>query len=209
MKQKGFTLIELLVGLAISMLCMVLVMMMFKQIMRTGAEAARDAEYDAQLETSMLIAQKLVQNAGYGSGAAADIAVGSYNSKPAMFWRLIPNLDTAPTVYQCSGLAEEISASGTRYIHKLRLLSDATPCAAGDDLATKSWTNQRTLISIKNDSADAIFSYALGGNCSPFGAAHAEGTKKIIITGTRPDIDASAIGHTIQRAVCLKNIINP
>ena len=67
MPKNGFTLVELMVGLVIGMLCMIMMLMLFKQVSHISLQSSQDAEYDAQLQTSMLIVQKLIQNAGYGS----------------------------------------------------------------------------------------------------------------------------------------------
>lgn len=205
MRQKGFTLVELMVGLVISLLCMAMMMMLFKQITRTGAEAARAAEYDAQLETSLLIVQKLVQNAGYGSGASDDVATAAYSGGGnALYWRTAPNL-SAPANYECKGIAEKIEASGTRYIHRLLLL-DSAACAAGD-LTAKTWALSQTMISIKAATVAPIFSFSVAGNCSPFGTANVQGAKKVVISATREDIGTGALGKNVQRAVCLNNIL--
>lgn len=73
MRNKGFSLIELLVAMAVSLLAILMLLMLFKQVTRLGMSSSQDAEYDANLETALLIVQKLVQNAGYGIGNDQDI----------------------------------------------------------------------------------------------------------------------------------------
>lgn len=135
MAKNGFTLVELLIGMLIGMLCIIILLMLFKQISRVGMVSARDAEYDAQLETGVLIAQKLIQNAGYGSGNAADIATGfvtftsdtaanaTTTGQPAIFWRVSPDPNATTKSFDCYGLAERISASGANQIHRLMYLT--------------------------------------------------------------------------------------
>lgn len=135
MAKNGFTLVELLIGMLIGMLCIIILLMLFKQISRVGMVSARDAEYDAQLETGVLIAQKLIQNAGYGSGNAADIATGfvtftnttntvanaTTSGQSAIFWRIAPN--PAVSSFKCYGLVETVTSSGNNYIHRLIYLT--------------------------------------------------------------------------------------
>lgn len=73
MRNKGFSLIELLVAMAVSLLAILMLLMLFKQVTRLGMSSSQDAEYDANLETALQIIQKLVQNAGYGTGNEQDV----------------------------------------------------------------------------------------------------------------------------------------
>ena len=77
MLRNGFTIIELLVGIVIAMLCMITMLMLFKQLTQVSVSSTQDAEYDAQLQSGMLTIQKYVQNAGFGSGQQSDIASGT------------------------------------------------------------------------------------------------------------------------------------
>ncbi len=204
MYKNGFTIIELLVGLVIAMLCMVMMLMLFKQITRTGLTASQDAEYDAQLETGVLITQKLVQNAGYGSGQAEDISIGSHNSQNAIFWRLRPNLELTPITYKCQGISETITAEESHYIHRLVLLK-TTPDSCGTGALTgKNWSIDQPIVAIRSDSNSPIFSYNLDGSCTPFGLSNIKNGKKLTIIGAR--LGLTGIGKNIQRAVCLNNI---
>ena len=215
MSQKGFTLVELMVGLAVSMLCMVMMLMMFKQITRAGADAARAAEYDAQLETSLLIAQKLVQNAGYGSGATDDVVVGTFGGNPALLWRSAPNL-ASPTTYVCEGIAEKIEAKGTLFIHQLLKLKQdpGYTCTTGNLTTAFPWVKDKTILAIKSADENPVFSYSVAGACAPFGVANADGAARVVITASRPGaasgpegVASSVAGANVRRAICLKNIL--
>lgn len=235
MAKNGFTLVELLIGMLIGMLCIIILLMLFKQISRVGMVSARDAEYDAQLETGMLIAQKLIQNAGYGSGNAADITEGfiTFTSatvanattagQPAIFWRVSPDPNATTKSFDCYGLAERISASGANQIHRLMYLKKTGCNSAPTDLkGMQNWTAEPIVkVDInENEVTEAasaasvtpnvqarkpIFTFAKGNSCAPFGVQNVQGGAKVTITGNRLNV-SSGLGRSIQRAVCLRNI---
>lgn len=225
MKKNGFTLVELLVGMVIAMLCAIMMMMLFKQMSRIGGAAARDAEYDAQLETGVLIVQKYLQNAGYGSGNAADIQInnsfGSFTnagttiSLPALLWRQGsgPLATTGPaTAWECYGVTETITPNGASFIHRLQLLNipscsgpSATSPAIASLTAMNAWTSQ-TIVRIEDASFNPIFSYAISTTkCAPYGASEVQGGAKVTITARRLNVK-DGLGQTLNRAVCLRNI---
>lgn len=247
MRQNGFTLVELLVGLLIGMLCIIMMLMLFKQIFRVGMGVSHDAEYDSQLETGVLISQKLLQNAGYGSGKNIDIATGfvtftsstqvnaTVTGQPAIFWRIRPDL-TALT-FACFGLTEAITQDGEKFIHRLvylqKLTCDSpTAVSPANPLlgAMTGWTAEPIVkitvntaevadaaseagITAAAQAAKPIFTYSIGGSCSPFGVQNLQGGAKVTVTGNRLNVktklgqtDSINLGRSIQRAVCLRNI---
>lgn len=229
MKQNGFTLVELLVGMAVAMLCMTMMLTVYAQISQLGSDAMRTAEYDAQLETGVLIAQKLIQNAGYGSGAATDIATGyvtfksnvtqadaTTSGKPAIFWRVKDPTST------CYGLAENVIQNGSTYEHRLYYLTNSTNSCdvATPILTTMTNWNAKPIVLLKvvstasnpiTNPADPIFIFNQpppSSGCSPFGTSDVTGVagggmngKLVTIMGKRLDIS-----NHIVRSVCLRNI---
>ena len=203
MQQKGFTIIELMVGLVISMLCLMMMLMLFKQISKIGVNAAQDAEYNAQIQTGLLVAQKFVQNAGYGSGYSHDIKLGEYQQQAAVFWRLIPNIGSVPIRYQCQGIAEKITDEGAVQLHRLMLIKK--PCNSTDSWQEGIWEDDQVIISIRSTQADPIFSYALNANqCTPYGVDQnaIKGLRQLTIEARREHMD-----KTINSAICLNNIM--
>lgn len=212
MSKNGFTLIELMVGLVIGLLCILMLLMLFKQISQVGITAAQDAEYDAQLELGLLSTQKLVQNAGYGTGKNANgtinpnIVIATYNSQPAVYWRLVSSaLGATPIVFQCQGLSESITAEGSRYIHRLQLLK-ATNCGT-ESLTTYAWSTDQTVASLRNNQFIPIFTYSLTipiNGCTPYGIGDKKGDLQLGVTASKQYL--TGIAASVSRAICLVNI---
>ena len=208
MKQAGFTLIELMVGLVIAMLCMLMMLMLFKQITQIGLNAAQDAEYDAQIQTGLLVAQKFVQNAGYGSGLSNDIQIGTHYGHSAVFWRFIPNIGTTPITYQCQGIAEKITTDGNTKLHQLMLLkktcgSDPTNWKNG------TWEEDQNIVAFRSSKSEPIFAYnTTSGQCTPYGVDknNSKGLQQMTISAKREHITGT--GSSIKNTVCLNNILS-
>lgn len=205
MPKNGFTLVELMVGLVIGMLCMIMMLMMFKQVSYISVQSSQDAEYDAQLQTSMLIVQKLIQNAGYGSGAVSDIATGTYMSNPAVFWRYVENVNASPIVYTCQGVGEKITTENNQKVHRLIVLKKDS-CGNSSAVNSGAWQEQQTVVAIRNQSDTALFQYSLSAsNCRPFGIDKNNiGIRQITLTAPRQYLTGTAAN--IQTTVCLNNI---
>lgn len=227
MKRNGFTLVELLVGMVIAMLCAIMMMMLFKQLSQIGGGASRDAQYDAQIETGILIIQKYLQNAGYASGNAADVQLnnnfGSFTSAgvsiplPALLWRQGTGALSATTglatAWECYGVTETITPNptATNFTHRLQLLT-LRPCngagattGVANLTAMTGWT-QTPIVRIDTPSAQPIFGYALStGSCAPYGTADVQGAAKVTLTAKRLNV-TSGLGQSLNRAVCLNNI---
>lgn len=124
-----------------------MMMMMFKQVSQVSLSSSADAQYDTEIQLGLMVAQKHLQSAGFGSGQASDIAVGSFAGNDAIFWRLIPNLE-APTQYHCQGIGEEISQENNRYVHSLVLLTK-TSCSGVGLVSDGPWIKEQTIVRIK------------------------------------------------------------
>ena len=207
MLRNGFTIIELLVGIVIAMLCMVTMLMLFKQLTQVSVSSTQDAEYDAQLQSGMLTIQKYVQNAGFGSGQQSDIDSGTYSGNPAIFWRSVKEINTTPLSYECKGIGEVVTTEDGQKIHRLVLLKK-TACGTTEAITSGTWEKDQSIIAIRNSTATPIYQYAItsGTGCSPFGIEKASGTglKQITLTATRQYM--TGIGQNIQNVICLNNI---
>lgn len=205
MHKNGFTLLELMVGLVIGILCMLMMLMMFKQISQISIQSAQDAEYDSQLQTGMVIVQKLIQNAGYGSGTVSDIATGTHFSRPAIFWRYVADINASPITYTCQGIGEKITTENNQKVHRLIMLKKDS-CGNSTAVNSGTWQEQQTLVAIRNQSDAALFQYQLSEtNCRPFGIdKNNVGIRQLTLTAPRqypipPE-------PNIQTIVCLNNI---
>ena len=204
MHQKGFTLIELMVGLVIAMLCMIMMLMLFKQTTQIGISSAQDAEYDAQIQTGILVSQKFIQNAGYGSGKTLDVKTGSYASNAALYWRLIPNVGTTPITYQCQGIAEKVAQDGNAFMHRLVLIKKT--CNANDNWEAGTWADDQVIVAFRSTKQEPVFSYTLStGQCTPFGIDKnaSKGLRQVTINARREHLSGS-----IKNTICLNNILD-
>lgn len=210
MSKNGFSLVELLIALALSLTTILMMTMLFKQVGRVGILATQDAEFDLQLETGILVAQKLLQGAGYGTGNLGDIKEGSFSEQPAIFWRLRPDLEVEPIELKCQGLTETVEQDQNMYVHRLLLLSSPS-CSASEDLNNLTWNIDNVLTKILSGHKESIFDFelkselGLESRCNPFGIKEIEGSRKVIITVNNKNI-TEGLGRVVQRAVCLNNI---
>lgn len=205
MKQNGFTLVELMVGLVVSMLCMIMMLMLFKQVSQISMSSSQDAEYDAQLQTGLLVAQRFIQNAGYGSGQANDIYVGTQFGNPAVFWRMVSNLSSSPVSYSCQGIGEKVTTEGKFKIHRLVLLKK-TACGTSEAIQSGTWEEDQSIMAIKNQNDSATFQYTLISNaCRPFGIdKNTSGSKQLTLTAPRQNM--TGLGNSVETSICLSNI---
>ncbi|MFV5466316.1 PilW family protein [Acinetobacter towneri] len=212
MNKNGFTMLELLVGLVVAMLCMIMMLMTFKQISKISLESSLDADYDTQVQLGMLVLQKVIQNAGYGSGQTTDIKVNSTNDM--LYLRFIPNVNN-PLAYTCQALGYANDPIKKEY--KLFLFENSVNCGASTDLATIDWTNTNTtkspLITIKNKNIEAatpaVFKFyvenlASDKKCTPYGISpdNPSGTKTVTVTAK----GQHTTEKQIQSLICLNNI---
>lgn len=207
MHKNGFTMIELLVGIVIAMLCMITMLMLFKQISHIGVDTTQDAEYDAQLQSGILAAQKFIQNAGYGSGQQTDIAIGSFAGNPAIVWLFAKDLSATPLAYECQGIGEEITTEDGQTVHRLYLLKK-TACGKTEAITAGTWEKDQSITVLRNNSTTPLYQYTMtAGACSPFGIekANAKGLKQVTLTAARKHM-SSGVGQNIQTVVCLNNI---
>lgn len=218
MKKNGFSILELLVGLVVAMLCMIMMLMTFKQISKVSLESSMDAEYDTQVQLGMLVLQKVIQNAGYGSGNAADILV----SNNTLYLRFTPDL-SSPNVITCQALVSENDLANKEY--KLYLVTnnncrksvdgiyEAYSNIAANEVWDHSTNTKSPLISIRNKEISAttlpIFTFSLHSltspkKCTPYGISkdNPSGTKYVTVTAQGQPIPEKQI----QSLICLNNI---
>ena len=204
MRQRGFTLIELMVGMVIALLCMGMMMMMFKQVSRVSLSSSADAQYDTEIQLGLMVAQKHLQNAGFGSGQANDIAKASFAGNEAIFWRFVPDLN-APTQYRCQGIGEEVSLDNTRYVHRFFLLTKAS-CSGVGLVSDGTWEKDQVIVRIKKSDAQSIYKYDLSnGSCTPYGIDEITVAKRqLTIKAARQYI--TGVAGSIEHKLCLNNI---
>lgn len=65
-QQRGFTLIELMVGMVVGLLVVMTMLSLYKTASKTTAEAGYGAVMDGQIGGGIIMADRLLQSAGYG-----------------------------------------------------------------------------------------------------------------------------------------------
>lgn len=206
MTKNGFTLVELLVGLLIAMLCMIMMLTIFRQIVHISSESTQDAEYDTQIKTGMLVMERLIQNAGFGSGLASDIKIATYNNRPTVFWRYISDLNAVPVAYECQAITEQIIQENKFEIHRLVLLRKAA-CGTTTALEEGDWEVYQPIASIRNQQNTPIFQYTLAeGACRPFGIDQTSiGVRHLTLSASRQHT-VTGLGSQMNSIICLNNI---
>jgi len=194
--QQGFTLVSLLVGLAISMLCLMALLALFRTVIHTSVDARKSSILDTQLQNSLTTIQVLTQNAGFGYPASSipnivEVAsITNVTTNKAILWRLDDDIKTT-TASICQGITYTENA----------LILLKSRCSYNLPLATGStWEKDSTLASFPTGTT---ITFELKDQiCAPYGSAIITGTKVLNITAS------DSTGTTIKFPVCLSNILS-
>ena len=194
--QQGFTLVSLLVGLAISMLCLMALLALFRTVIHTSVDARKSSILDTKLQNSLTTIQVLTQNAGFGYPASSipnivEVAsIANVTTNKAILWRWDDDVNTA-TASICQGIT---------YTENALILLKST-CSYDLPLATGStWEKDSTLASFPTGTT---ITFELKDQiCAPYGSAIITGTKVLNITAS------DSTGTTIKFPVCLSNILS-
>lgn len=194
--QQGFTLVSLLVGLAISMLCLIALLALFRTVIHTSVDARKSSILDTKLQNSLTTIQVLTQNAGFGYPASlipniVEVAsITNVTTNKAILWRLDDDIKTT-TASICQGITYTENA----------LILLKSRCSYDLPLATGStWEKDSTLASFP---IGTTITFELKDQiCAPYGSAIITGTKVLNITAS------DSTGTTIKFPVCLSNILS-
>lgn len=196
-KQLGSTLVSLMIGLLISMLCLIALLTLFRAVMTTSVDSRQSAQQDTQLLNGLTIAQMLVQNAGFGFSAGANIVVPqnqlsldsniTVNSQKAALWRYYSSINNTSTL-TCQGIASVVNNNQNKLV-----LLKATACAQTVALNNLSWSVDRVLATLPTTST-ILFNLSTE-NCTPYGMGTAAVHPKLTITA-----------NTSSFPICLSNI---
>ena len=194
--QQGFTLVNLLVGLAISMLCLMALLALFRTVIHTSVDARKSSILDTQLQNSLTTIQILTQNAGFGYPASSipnivEVAsIANVTTNKAILWRLDDDIKTT-TASICQGITYTENA----------LILLKSRCSYNLPLATGStWEKDSTLASFPTGTT---ITFELKDQiCAPYGSAIITGIKVLNITAS------DSTGTTIKFPVCLSNILS-
>lgn len=98
-KQRGISLISLMVGTALSMLSILAMLALYKNLIQVSVTATQHANHDGGLASAMLTTQLVLQGAGFGMSEPVENLVRLPN-KNTLFWRY----KNAGQDASCSGL---------------------------------------------------------------------------------------------------------
>lgn len=200
--QQGITLVSLLVGLAISMLCLMALLALFRTVIHTSIDARKSSVLDTQLQNSLTTVQVLVQNAGFGYPASTSTApnivevasIADVTANKAILWRWDPDVDRT-TGSICQGIT---------YTENALILLKKT-CSYNLPLTTGStWEKDSTLAYFPTGTTITfeLKDQPLNKPCAPYGSAIITGIKVLKITAS------DSTGTTIKLPVCLSNILS-
>ena len=198
--QQGFTLVSLLVGLAISMLCLIALLALFRTVIHTSVDARKSSILDTKLQNSLTTIQVLTQNAGFGYPASSipnivEVAsIANVTTNKAILWRLDDDINTT-TASICQGIT---------YTENALILLKKT-CSYNLPLTTGStWEKDSTLAYFPTGTTITFELKDQPPNkpCAPYGSAIITGIKVLKITAS------DSTRTTIKLPVCLSNILS-
>lgn len=152
--QRGITLISLMIGTVFSMLTILAMLALYKNLIQVSVEAIQDANHDGGLASAMLTAQLELQSAGFGMSEDFDQIVFLHKtaSTNAILWYYKPSPLTT-NQKQCVGLIErQHPADDKKQFRTLTLLKQPncnlalnSPAAASPNAGWESVTDLAVL----------------------------------------------------------------
>lgn len=223
--QRGFNLISLMIGMTLSLISILAMLALYKNMVGISVRSIQDAQQDGQVSAGFLTAQLEMRNAGFGMDlpisnsivllAGATLTSGtlrasnSYtppvdNTGNALIW--VSKVSTTADA-TCSGLLVQ---SG-QLVH----LKAASSCRAITDWGTTTWTQTTLVAGPKNPADDASygnlqpasFFRTESAQCWPYGKTDTLTSHlKVIMTASisAKDSDGNAVKSVSE--VCLPNI---
>ena len=223
-KQRAFTLISLMIGTALSMLTILAMLALYKNLVQVAVEATQDANHDGGLASALLTAQLELQSAGFGMEKGFEETVFLPDTRPINTILWYYKLPLKNNEQQCAGLIErQHPAEDKKDFRVLTLLQQSdcsltlsAPTAANPDAGWETVTNlavfkkldpDQPLLSFTKSNTKCRSPYNLGPDSDP--PTHPQ----IIITAMSSSAIASGeLDNTesnnlnISYTVCLSNI---
>lgn len=182
--QQGFSLISLMVGVSLSMISILALLSLYKNLIGVSVQSIQDSRQDGQIAAAVLTAQRELLNAGFRVDASpvqiillndASLSNGTLTGTPRAF-------DTATSTSPATGNAMvwtyKLTATGTATCAGLLMKKDAgketgallrlqgaASCALVSQWSTTTWTAM-TLIEANQPAAFFSVFYS---PCWPFG----------------------------------------
>lgn len=162
--QSGATLIGLMIGMLISIISVLAILTLYKNLVHVSIDATEDASHDGQVATALITAQLELQSAGYGIENADGLHLNASDDGSEIRWRYYED-----SQYQCRAIRETVIDDRSR---SLTLFEGDKFCDATTELSAVEWKPLSTLTKIVRQQAitEQLFTFSVGiGECSPFG----------------------------------------
>ncbi|HEY7773327.1 MAG TPA: hypothetical protein VIC26_09095 [Marinagarivorans sp.] len=162
--HHGATLVGLMIGMLISIVSVLAILALYKNLITVSIDATEDAAHDGQVATALITAQLEVQAAGYGIVNADGLHLNTNEEGSEIRWRYYDNGQ-----YQCRAIREVVIDDRAR---SLMLYEGQNLCDATTALGDVEWQPLSTLTKIVRQQAidEAIFTFSVStAECAPFG----------------------------------------
>ena len=220
--QHGFNLVSLMIGVALSMVSILAMLSLYKNIIGISVRSIQDSKQDGQVATGLLIAERELLNAGFGlnptpvpvilldkadltdgilSGQVKPFDTASATTTPsptgnAIIWNYIPSTSGSAADAICVGLIMKKNLdpqTGAQLTTGTLLrLQGASNCKLVSQWSSTKWTSTKL---IEANQAAAFFS-AHYSVCWPFGksadAASAAMRLQVTLTAINSTVDANS-----------------
>lgn len=223
--QRGFNLISLMIGMTLSLISILAMLALYKNMVGISVRSIQDAQQDGQVSAGFLTAQLEMRNAGFGMDlpisnsivllAGATLSSGtlradnSYtppveNTGNALIWVSKASSTAEPT---CAGLLVQNG--------QLVYLRAANTCRAITDRGTTTWTQTVLVAGPKNPADDAsygnlqpaAFFKTESALCWPFGKTETLPNRlKVIMTASISAKDSAGNAVKSVSEICLPNL---
>lgn len=208
--QRGMTLISLMVGTVLSMLTILAVLALYKNLIQVSVTASQDAKHDGGLASALLTAQMELSSAGFGLDENASTLIHLPSGTTAILWRYKA---LNATQVSCSGLLLRPQPGKEADAHTLTLLHKADCSTALNSLSVAnsdsdlqaSWGTAPSAITNLASFAPSInLSFeSTETNCSNYGIGNGTPHPQITIKASN---SASVAALKTAYNVCLANI---
>ena len=175
--QRGTSLVGILIGMLISIISILSILALYKNLVHVSTDASNDASHDGQISTALMTTQLELQTAGYGIEKAGQEHINTNDDGSEIRWRY---LDSGG--YQCRAIQQQSPTPNTR---ALVLMEATSNCTEDSVLGELQWNAITTLTKFERKTAidKQLFTFSVStGNCSPYGMS--TNKKHIIATIT-------------------------
>lgn len=166
---KGATIISLMIAMLVSIMSVVAILALYKNLVGVSVNATSDAQHDGHIATAILTAQLELQTAGYGIENAGSEHLNANAAGTELRWRYLDGGN-----YQCRALRETAVSDNVR---RLALFEATANCTADSALSGLQWQELTVLANIERVEAmpDQIFTFSVStAKCSPYGIGEKE-----------------------------------